>query len=773
MKFLRYSFLLYPAALAAGLHRRCDNQTVITDDAYFYGQSPPVYPTPEMLSDGQWAEAYAKAKALVSQMTLEERANITVGQATTGCTGATGSVPRLGFPGLCFAGATAGVKTQELVNGYAGGIHTGASWNKDMALQRAVHMAREFWVKGAQIQGAPLIGPLGRVPRGGRNNGGFSNDPYLAGQMAAVMVQGIESQGVMATAKHYIGNEQESYRMNKAYTTTTDPVSSNIDDRTMHELYLWPWADVVRAGTHAIMCSYNRLNNSYACQNSKSINGLLKGELGFQGWVMTDWGAMNGGIASALAGLDAVFPDGDLWAANGSALVTAVNNGSMPESRLNDMVTRMLTPWYYLSQDTGVPPGWGTTTNFLNPHRKVYARDPASKPIILQNAIEGHVLVKNINNSLPLHKPQMVSVYGYDAPAPSVITDMVTFHGFSTPAAYNGTLINGGGSEACAPAYISAPFDAIQARAYEDGTSLFWDFDSENPLVNPNSDACLVFINAWATEGADRSALQDDFSDNLIINVAKKCSNTMVFVHNAGIRLVDRWIDHPNVTAVMFAHIPGQDSGRALAALIYGDISPSGKLPYTVAMKEDDYSVGLPDLPEGIYQAFPQSNFTEGLYIDYRWFDQANIAPRFEFGFGMTYTTFQYSDLKISLVPELSSTPQRPPAQATKPGGNPALWDILVNATVEVKNTGSVEAAEVAQLYVGIPGGDTPVRQLRGFDKKNVTVGGSAMFSFGLTRKDLSVWDIVQQDWVLRRGEYLIHVGASSRDLPLNATFVI
>ncbi|KAL1869968.1 hypothetical protein VTK73DRAFT_2889 [Phialemonium thermophilum] len=622
-----------------------------------------------MNPNGTWAAAYAKALALIRQMTNEEKVNVTLGQSGTACTGATGGVPRLGYPGLCFSGSTAGIKQQELVNGYPGGVHSGASWNREMNRERAAAMAREFRAKGMHIQGAPLIGPLGRLPRGGRNNGGFSNDPYLAGQLAAMMVEGISSAGVVSTGKHFVGYEQETYRIR---TGDVDPVSSNIDDRTMHELYLWPWADVVRAGMPAVMCSYNKLNNSQACQNSKALNGLLKGELGFQGWVMTDWFALTGGYVAAAAGLDAVMPSPGLWGSNGSSLVEAVQNGSLPAARLDDMAARILTPWFHLGQDAGYTPGgWGATAHFDLPHRKVNARDPASKEVMLRNAMEGHVLVKNANGALPLKKPQMLSVFGYDAAAPRRMNipspnddgfdwsrgnesvdpnSIVQIDGvsYAPAAARNGTLVHAGWSESNAPAYIHAPFDAILEQAYVDGTSLWWDFESENPWVNANSDACLVFINAWATEGQDRSALQDAFSDNLVNNVAANCSNTMVFIHNNWIRLVDAWIDHPNVTAVLFAHLPGQDSGRSLAQLLYGHVSPSGKLPYTVAKAEEDYGDLLPSLPEGRYALYPQSHFSEGIYVDYRHFDKHNITPRFEFGFGLTYTTFAQEEIRRS-----------------------------------------------------------------------------------------------------------------------------
>lgn len=316
---------------------------------------------------------------------------------------------------------------------------------------------------------------------------------------------------------------------------------------------------------------------------------------------------------------------------------------------------------------------------------------------------------------------------------------------------------------------------------------------STQPVVDTASDACLVFINAFATEGADRIGLRgksphhhplflllpssiltlsdpDDYSDSLILNVASSCSNTIVTIHNAGIRLVDQWIEHPNITAVIFAHLPGQDSGRALVQLLYGVQSPSGKLPYTVAKNESDYNTLSPDLPEGIFQLFPQSNFTEGVYIDYREFDAKNITPRYEFGFGLSYTTFSYSDLEIELLPGVS-TSELPPASPILEGGIASLWDVIAQVHATVSNTGSVDAAEVAQLYVGIPGG--PVKQLRGFAKVDVPAGSNVTVEFDLLRRDLSEWDVVQQSWVLQQGSYPIYVGSSSRDLPLTGTLTI
>jgi beta-glucosidase len=229
-----------------------------------------------------------------------------------------------------------------------------------------------------------------------------------------------------------------------------------------------------------------------------------------------------------------------------------------------------------------------------------------------------------------------------------------------------------------------------------------------------------------------------------------------VTIHNAGVRLVDQWIENPNITAVIFAHLPGQDSGRALVQLLYGQQSFSGKLPYTVAKNESDYTNGgNPSLPESPYIDFPQSDFSEGVFIDYKLFDQKNITPRYEFGFGLTYTTFEYSDLVINKLDGVSTAPI-PPDSPIIPGGIASLWDVVAQVTAAITNTGNVTCAEIAQLYVGIPGG--PVKQLRGFSKVGVPAGGQVTVEFDLMRRDLSTWDVGSQGWVLQGGSCRVGV---------------
>jgi len=740
---------------------------------------------------GDWAAAYSKARALVAQMTNQEKENITYGivSQTNGCSGMNGNVSRLGFPGMCLNDAGNGVRGVEGTNGYPSGLHVGAAWNKKLALQRAQYMGQEFKAKGANVALGPVVAPLGRMAEMGRNWEGFSNDPYLTGSLAYETVIGLQ-ESVIACTKHLIAYEQET---NRNPTGNNASISSNLDDKTMHETYLWPFADAVKAGSGSVMCSYNRINGSYACQNSAVQNGLLKTELGFEGFVVSDWGGQHTGIASAEAGLDMAMPDSVYWAGN---LSKAVSNGTLTQERLDDMATRILASWYKYNPEPN--PGHGIPVNASLAHEFVNARNPASKDTIFQGAVEGHVLVKN-EGVLPLKSPPFLSLFGYDAIVPvesdidttvaiskwalgleslNIAKDAVigaflgTANNSNTPgAALNGTLIAGGGSGSVTPPYISSPFDAISEQAYQDGTYLQWDFDSVNPMVNGGSSACIVFINEFASEGFDRPSLADPYSDELVMNVANNCNNTIVSIHNAGIRVVDAWVDHPNITAVVFSHLPGQDSGRALVELLYGRQSFSGRLPYTVAHNQSDYGELLaPTDPSATSDYYTQTNFTEGNYIDYKSFIARNITPRYAFGYGLTYSNFSYSALSAT-VHNNASLALLPPGNKIVEGGLPSLWDQIATVKATVTNTGHVSAAEVAQLYLGIPG--APEKQLRGYAKEILHAGESCEVTFKLMRRDLSQWDVERQQWVLNKGCYNVYVGKSVLDIQLTGTITI
>ncbi|KAK5651389.1 hypothetical protein OQA88_12546 [Cercophora sp. LCS_1] len=737
----------------------------------YYGRSPAVYPCPVAngTSSARWATSSKNARDLVSKMTVDEMVNMTHGWPGL-CVGNTGAVPRLGIPSLCFYDGPDGLRGQEFASAFPAGIHLAATFDKDLMHQYGRALGDEFHGRGVNVALGPVAGPLGRIARGGRNWEGLSNDPYLAGVGMGALTRGIQDAGVIATPKHWLLNEQEFRRR---WSSMGDAISSNVDDRTLHELYAFPFMNALREGAGAIMCSYQRANHSYACQNSKLLNGILKTELGFEGFVVSDWDGQMSGVASANAGLDLTMPNAGFWGAN---LSEAVRNGSVTHDRLADMATRILASWYYLHQEKDYPPPAIFPNDQPHPPVDVQA-DHAS--LIRQIGAAGTVLVKNVNHTLPLVRPRFLCIYGYDAtlkPVPWTNPDRygggyeVNF-GWET---FNGTLITAGGSGSTTPPYVISPFHAIQERVIRDKGVLRWDFYSQDPATPyVNTDACLVFINAYAGESFDRTSLTDDFSDKLVTNVANMCHNTIVVIHSAGIRVVDAWIDHPNVTAVVFAGLPGQESGHSLVDVLYGDVNPSGRLPYTVARREEDYGRVLNSTVGEVHEYFPEDEFEEGLFLDYRAFDRDGVQPRFEFGFGLSYTAFQYEALDVRVSGDTAEFPD--PEVGIVQGGHPELWEVVAVVRCVVENAGDREGAEVAQLYVGGPGGDSdsPVRQLRGFVKLELDKGEKKEAVFELTRRDLSVWDVVAQQWRLRRGEYGVWVGASSRDLRLSESLSI
>ncbi|KAG9739289.1 beta-glucosidase-related glycosidase, partial [Aureobasidium melanogenum] len=605
----------------------------------YYGQSPPVYPSPlgNGSSSPQWANAYAQARNLLSQMTLEEKVNVTRGFTGT-CVGNTGAVPRLGIKPMCLSDAPDGIRGQEFVSAFPAGIHVAATFDTDLMYAYGRALGEEYHGKGINIALGPVAGPLGRIARGGRNWEGLSADPHLAGAGMGAITRGIQDVGVIATAKHWLLNEEE-FRRNPV-VGEGEAMSSNTDDKTLHELYAYPFMNALRENVGSVMCSYQRSNNSYGCQNSKLLNGILKTELGFSGFVMSDWEAQHSGVASANAGLDLVMPDGGFWGGN---LTQAVNNGSVTIDRLNDMVTRQLASFFYVGQGEGFPTA--AVHSNLQLQEPVNVQDDHSD-LIREIGAAGTVLVKNVNNTLPLKSSRFLSVYGYDATIKAIPWQNPSRYGGGYEVnfgwnTFNGTMITGGGSGGSTPPYVVSPFQAIQERIAKDKGTLRWDFYSENPYPP--------------------------------YNVATNCSNTIVVIHSAGIRVVDEWINHENITAVLFAGLPGQESGHSLTDVLYGDVSPSGRLPYTVAKKEEDYGSLLNSTIS--FDPYPQSNFSEGVYIDYRHFDHYNITPRFEFGFGLSYSTFNYSKLHTARLADGNLSPYPDAKVAIVPGGHPQLWD--------------------------------------------------------------------------------------------------
>jgi beta-glucosidase len=445
------------------------------------------------------------------------------------------------------------------------------------------------------------------------------------------------------------------------------------------------------------------------------------------------------------------------------------------------MITRIMTPYYFLGQDKDYPLIDPATVelNTFSPQSTWFEpfvlNGTSNRDVRVDHAVvirnlgaASAVLLKNVDGTLPLAAPKSIAVFGNDA-------------GEDTEGYYNqinfeyGTLSIDGGSGTGRLTYLVTPLEAIKAKAKADGSlvqqflnnTLIATTDISTLVIPQMPDVCLVFLKTWAEEGADRTSLDTDWDGNdVVASVASYCNNTVVVTHSSGINDLP-WASHPNVTAIVAAHYPGQESGNAIVDILYGAVNPSGKLPYTIALNKNDYNA-LPITAVNSTDPYAWNAwFDEKLEIDYRYFDAQNIPVLYEFGFGLSYTTFSLSNLTISGA-QVSPTA----APCVAPGGNPALWEGIYNVTVTLSNTGPVSGATVPQLYITLPSSapSTPPKQLRGFEKVFLNASESSVVEFTLMRRDLSYWDIGTQDWVVPAGEFGVSVGFSSRDIHLTGT---
>ncbi|KAL4966684.1 beta-glucosidase [Aspergillus stella-maris] len=712
-----------------------------------------------------WDEAYANAASDLAVLSQDEKIGIVTGVTWQGgpCVGNTYAPESIPYPSLCLQDGPLSIRFANPVTVFPAGINAGATWDKELIRARGAAMGEESKGLGVNVQLGPALGALGKIPSAGRNWEGFSNDPYLMGIATAETVLGLQGSGVQACAKHFILNEQEHNR---------ETITSDADDRTTHELYLWPFYDAVHANVASVMCSYNKVNGTWACENDAILNGLLKGELGFKGHILSDWNAQHSMVESANTGLDMTMPGSDFSVPPGSIywgenLANAIANGSVPQERLDDMVTRILAAWYLLGQDADYPPvafsswdGGATSVNVTTPQHGDIARAVARDSI---------VLLKNENASLPLGTPESLAIIGSDAivnpDGPNACEDR---------GCNIGTLAQGWGSGTAEYPYLVAPLDAIQEQLADAGTEIVTSTTDDavaGAEAATAAETAIVFITADSGEGyitvednaGDRNDLDPWHNGNALVQaVAQTGVPTIVVVHSVGPIILETILSEPNVVAIVWAGLPGQESGHGLVDVLFGSISPSGKLPYTIGMSEEDY---------GAYWTTELiDTFAEGLFIDYRHFDQYGIEPRYEFGFGLSYTTFDYATLAtaVSAIPG-------PTTGETIVGGPADLFESIGTVSAYVSNSGDVAGAEVAQLYIGFPDSapETPPKQLRGFEKLSLAPGESGIAIFELRRRDISYWDVVEQKWIVPTGTFEVYVGSSSRDIRLTGSFTV
>ncbi|RCI05115.1 hypothetical protein CU098_012427 [Rhizopus stolonifer] len=691
-----------------------------------------------------WDEAYEKAKIMVQAMTLEQKVNITtgIGWESGPCVGRTTGPD---FPELCLQDSPLGIRFTDGVSSGVSGINAAASFDREAIRKRGEYMAKEFRAKGIHAQLGPSMNML-RAPAGGRNWEAFGEDPFLVGVAASETIQGIQSQGVMAVAKHLIGNEQETNRLVH---------SVDIDERTIQEVYLWPFARSVEAGVASVMCAYNKINGVYACENEHVLNNLLKKQLGFKGFIQSDWSATHSTEDSANHGLDMTMP-GDITFHSGDSyfganLTRAVKNGKVSEDRVTDMAMRIVASWYKLGQDQNFP-----ETNFdsFRPEKgKHIDVQEDHKVLIREMGAMSTVLLKNQENILPLSttSTRKLAIIGSDA-GPSLRKLNCEDHGCN-----DGSLAQGWGSGTANFPYLVTPADGIKQRA---GNKMIIkehlndkDITTASQIAS-EADIAIVFVSANSGEEfitveghkGDRFHLNLwNAGDDLIKAVADVNKNTIVVIHSVG-PVHMPWIDHPNIKALVWPGLPGQESGNSLADVLFGDVNPSGRLPYTIAKDIKDYPAEISN----------EMNFSykEGLYIGYRWFDQKKKDPLFEFGHGLSYTKFEYENMAVDVQGDSN--------------------DPTVAISVTVKNVGRFDGAEVSQLYLSYPKvANEPPQLLRGFEKVFISKKSEQTVKFMLQRTELSYYDLDAHAWVVPKGEFIAHIGASSRDIKHSSSFIL
>ncbi len=803
-----------------------------------FAQKTPVYRDPSQPVE-------RRVEDLLGKMTLEEKIDMIGGYDDFYIR----SNERLGIPAIRMADGPLGVRNDGPATAFPAPVGITASWDTDLMKAFGAAVGQDAKAKGVHIMLAPGMN-IYRAPMCGRNFEYLGEDPFLGGSMAAAYVKGLQGQGVVATAKHFAGNNQE-YERNK--------VSSDIDERTLQEIYLPIFrAAVVDGGAGAVMTSYNLVNGVHASQNTHLITDILKGQWKFDGIVMSDWGSTYDGVAAANAGLDLEMPSGAFM--NRETLLPAIKSGKVKESTIDDKIRRILRVTFRMGffdkpqLDTSIP-----------------RYNPDSRLVALQASREGIVLLKNASNTLPLDRAKIrsVAVIGPNAHpavtggggssrvdpyrATSLLDGMIQAAGNGVRVLYsngfrqdhekifqNSSFISGGEQGLRGEYFANMKLDGTPAftrmdktidfnwndpprkgfprekfsvrwtgsihidttglydfvaqgddgfRVVLDGSSLIDEWRDQSTLVvsksvtleanrdytvrvefyqneggavmgfgwgrstkqiDPEairiakaSDAaivCVGFDDRTEYEGADRTFALPKEQDDLIRAVAAANPRTTVVVIAGGNVDMNAWLDQ--VSGLVHAWYPGQEGGTAIAEVLFGDVNPSGKLPASFEKRWED---------NACYKSYYDDDkdlhvkYTEGVFLGYRHFDKDGIEPRFAFGFGLSYTSFEYGN------PALSSP-------TLKKDGN-------LDVSFDVKNTGTREGAEVAQLYVRQlkPSEPRPVKELKGFSRVVLKPGETRRVTIRIDEKALSYFNSEKNAWIAEPGDFEVIVGSSSR----------
>ena len=700
----------------------------------------------------------------LSRMTLEEKVGMTTAQSKFSSRG----VPRLGIPEVWHTDGPHGIRpevlwddwdqagwTNDSCTAFPALVNLAATWDKEMSLLYGRSIGEEARYRKKDI----LLGPginICRTPLNGRNFEYMGEDPYLAGQMVVPYIKGVQENGVAACVKHYAVNNQEFQRTQS---------NSVVDDRTLYEIYLPAFkAAVVEGNAWAIMGSYNLYNGQFNCHNKKLLVDILKGEWGFDGVVVSDWGGCRISEEAILYGLDiemGTWTNGLRGAASNSyrnyhmadPYLKGLREGKYTTKELDDKVRRILRVIFRTSMRP--EPNYG---RFVCPEHYQAARDIAAA---------GVVLLKNENNTLPLSVPEGGKIL---LVGENVVKKMVV----------------GGGSSNLKTAYEINPLEGLQ-NAFGDKAEILWergyvgDTSTSYNLVDTGQDLSddrtpeqliaaaveaakdadyVIFIGGLNksknqdNESTDRIQITMPYGQEKVIEALSAVAKKMVVVNISGSPVAMPWADKAD--AIVQGWYGGTESGNALADVLTGKVNPSGRLPFTVPFKYEDGPIKTEAQYPGIKEEgdqFWQTHYSEGVYVGYRWYSSKKIKVQFPFGHGLSYTTFTYTNAKADKA-EMTA-------------------DQTLKVSVDVTNTGSADGAEIVQLYINDVKStiDRPVKELKDFEKVYLKAGETKKVTFEVDAQDLSYFDAEKHEWVAEPGKFKVLLGSSSENILSTVNF--
>ena len=655
-------------------------------------------------------------KKLVSQMTLEEKCSLLSGSDFWH----TQPIERLGIPAVMVSDGPHGLRKQDQGSDHMGMNESIKAVCMPAACATAASFDRALIGRMGEAIGdscqheelSVVLGPavnIKRSPLCGRNFEYFSEDPYLAGEISAAFINGVQSRNVGTSIKHFAANNQEHRRMSS---------SSNVDERTLREIYFPAFEiSVKKAQPWTVMCSYNRINGVYASEDPWLLTQVLRDEWGFEGYVMSDWGAVSTRAAGVKAGLDLEMPSSG--GVNDKKVMQAVLTGRLDEKYVDLACERILNINYRYLENAKPETPWDKE---------------ADHQLAAKIATECMVLLKNEEDLLPLSREDDVAFIGEFAVKPR---------------------FQGGGSSHINCFKTTSAVEAAEGMkvTYAQGYSVAKDEATDEMIAEAvekarNAKVAVVFAglpDSYESEGYDREHMHMPACQNAVIEaVAAANPNTVVVLHN-GSPVEMPWL--PKVKAVLEAYLGGQAVGAATVQVLYGDVNPSGHLAETFPIK-------LSDNPSYLFYGGEKNDtdYREGIFVGYRYYDRKEMAVQFPFGHGLSYTKFEYTDLWLS-APEIDDTD-------------------TVTATVTVKNVGDRTGKTVVQLYVSDVESTPirPVRELKGFEKVELRPGETKQVTFQLDKRSFAYWNQEIHDWHVETGLFNIEIGQSSRDICLTET---